>query len=77
MLHQGAPNGGAISSGCDRYVSLTVRETFNGGMVSNVFSCNLHSVQSRERLAYALPFVAASLEMIKNGFGSVSCWQVH
>lgn len=27
----------AISSGCDRYVSLTIRETFNGGMVSNVF----------------------------------------
>ena len=76
MLHQGAPNGGAISSGCDRYVSLIVRETFNGGMVSKVFSCNLHSVQSRERLAYALPFVATSLEMIKNGFGSVSCWQV-
>ena len=46
VLHQGAPNGGAISNGCDRYVSLTIRETFNGGMVSNVFSCNLHSVQS-------------------------------
>ena len=54
MLHQGAP------SGFDRYVSLTVREMFNGGMVSNIFSYNLHCVQSRERLAYALPFVATT-----------------
>lgn len=46
VLHRGAPSGRAISSGCDRYVSLTIRETFNGGMVSSVFSCNLHSVQS-------------------------------